>query len=254
MNKTVSVFLGFLGLVAIAAVALSLRWQPGTTSQVADDSRIRSYIMSHPEVLIESVARLQAARQGSPDASNSASIAAHHAEIFDDTRSQIAGNPNGDVALVLFFDYRCPYCKQDVAEENAFLKSDPKAKIIYKEFPILGPQSITAARAALASVKQGKYAAFHDAMMASHGTFSDEEILGMAQDVGIDVNRLMADMNGEDVTQTLQANFNLAKALGINGTPAYIVGDRLVGGVATADDFKALVAEARAIQGGPTAQ
>lgn len=254
MNKTVAVFLGLLGVVTVAAIALSLHWQPGAASVVADDSRIRNYIIGHPEVLLESVARFQAARQGSPDASTSALIAAHHAEIFDDPRSQIAGNPNGDVAVVLFFDYRCPYCKQGVEEEKALLKADPNVKIVYKEFPILGPQSITAARAALASVKQGKYPAFHDAMMASHGTFSDEEILGMAQDAGIDVNKLLTDMNGDDVTAILQTNFNLAKTLGINGTPAYIVGDRLSGGVTTADDFKALVAEARAIQGGPTRQ
>jgi protein-disulfide isomerase len=254
MNKTVAVFLGLLGLVTVAAIALSLYWRPDAASQVADDSRIRSYIISHPEVLLESVARFQAVRQGSPDASSSALIAAHHAEIFDDARSQTVGNPKGDVALVLFFDYRCPYCKQGVDEEKALLQADPNVKIIYKEFPILGPQSVTAARAALASVKQGKYPAFHNAMMASHGSFSDEEILGMAQDAGIDVNRLMTDMNGSDVTDTLQANFNLAKILGINGTPAYIVGDRLVGGVTTADDFKTLIAEARAIQPGSTRQ
>lgn len=254
MNKTVAIFLSVLGLVAIAAVALSFHFKPTVSSQSAADNRIRSYILAHPEVVVESVARLQAAQQGSPDAAASAAIAAHRTELLDDPHSQVAGNPNGDVALVLFFDYRCPYCKQGVAEEKALLAADPKVKIIYKEFPILGPQSVTAARAALASVRQGKYPAFHDAMMASHGTFSDEEIFSMAQDAGIDVNRLMADMNGADITQILQANFALAKALGINGTPAYVIGDRLVGGVTTANDFKTLVAEARAVQAGPMHQ
>ena len=251
MNKTVAACLLLLAIVGMAAIAVSFRYQPPLVPQTAADARMRDYIMRHPDVLLESVARMQAQQQGNQqvaaqDEASRAAVMASRAELLNDPTSQSVGNPNGDVAVVLFFDYRCPYCKQGVAEERALLSSDANLKIIYKEFPILGPQSVTAARAALASVRQGKYVAFHDAMMASHGAFTDEDILSMAQDAGVDVNRLLADMSGDDITAILRANFALAQRLGINGTPAYVVGDRLVGGVTTADDLKDMVAEARA--------
>jgi protein-disulfide isomerase len=125
---------------------------------------------------------------------------------------------------------------------------DPGVRVIYKEFPILGPPSVTASRAALASVKQGKYLPFHDAMMAFHGDFTDAEIFAMAQGVGIEVERLKSDMGSDDITAVLRTNFVLAQTLGINGTPAYVIGDRLLGGVTSAAEFEQFAKDARAAQ------
>lgn len=251
MQRRVVVFLGLLAAVALISVYAATRLvpSPGTMMAPGLDGAVQSFIMRHPEVVIESVARLQAqqqqVQQGAPNEEARAAIMAHRAELLNDPTSQSIGNPNGDVTVVLFFDYRCPYCKQGIDQEKALLSSDPKVKLVYKEFPILGPQSIAASRAAIASVRQGKYLAFHDAMMAYRGAFADEDIFSMAQDVGIDVNKLMSDMGGDDITTILRTNFALAQSLGINGTPAYVVGGRLLGGVTSAADFKQLVAEAR---------
>ena len=260
MQRRVVAFLGLLTVVALVSINAAIRFVPPSGAVMAPglDGAVQGFIMRHPEVVIESVARLQAqqqqAQRGAPNDDARAAIMAHRAELMNDPTSQSIGNPSGDVTLVLFFDYRCPYCKQGVTEEQALLSSDPNLKIVYKEFPILGPQSITASRAALASVRQGKYIAFHDAMMASHGAFADEDIFSMAQDAGIDVNRLLTDMNGDDITAILRANFALAQSLGINGTPAYVVGGRLLGGMTSAADFKQLVAEARMEQAAGTAR
>jgi protein-disulfide isomerase len=251
MQRSVVAFLGILVFVAVASIYAGVRLVPpgGTQLPSALDVAMHDYLLRHPDVVIESIARMQAEKQQaqlSTDAMQRAAVVANRAQIFNDPTSQSAGNPNGDVTLVLFFDYRCPYCKQGVGEERALLKTDPGVRVVYKEFPILGAVSMTASRAALASVRQGKYLPFHDAMMGYQGAFTDLEVFAIAQSVGIDVERLKADMSSTDITAILRANFALAQELGINGTPAYVIGNRLVGGLTTADDFKKLVAEARA--------
>jgi protein-disulfide isomerase len=239
-----------LAVVAIAAVGVAIGLAPGAGAPTSGiEAAMHDYIMRHPEVVMESIGRMQDARekqQASEEAERRALMVENHARIFDDPTSQAAGNPHGDVTLVLFFDYRCPYCKQGVAEEKALIAADPGVRIVYKEFPILGPASMTASRAALAAVKQGKYLPFHDAMMAYRGAFSDIEIFGLAKDAGIDVERLKRDMKGDDISAILKANFALAQDLGINGTPAYIIGDRLLGGLTSAADFETLAKSVRA--------
>lgn len=246
MQRTVLGSLGALVFIAVGAVFAAHRLipSPHAVTQTSLETTLHDYILAHPEVLVESVSRMQQS-QALKAKDARAAIIAHRAELLDDPASQVAGNPKGDATIVLFFDYRCPYCKEGVAQEKALLSFDPGVRIIYKEFPILGPQSVVAARAALAAVKQGKYLPFHDAMMAYHGDFSDAEIFDLAEDSGLDVARLRKDMKGDDITAILQRNFRLAQALGIGGTPAYVVGDHLVGGVTTAADFERLIEEAR---------
>lgn len=249
--KRVGLYLAALALVAVASVGAAVFLVPSADAPPSSgfDASIRDFILRHPDVVVESIGRMQAERQQaqvSAQAQQRATVIANRARIFDDPTSQSAGNPNGDVTLVLFFDYRCPYCKQGVAEEKALLEADHGVRLVYKEFPILGAPSVTASRAALAAVKQGKYLALHDAMMASRGAFTDLEIFSMAQSVGIDVARLKADMGGDDISAILHANFALAQELGINGTPAYVIGDRMVGGLTSTADFERLAAEARA--------
>jgi protein-disulfide isomerase len=248
--KRVGVYLAAVAVVAIAAVGAAAGLVPASDAPPSGfEAAMHDYILRHPEVVMESIGRMQAAREKaelSTEAQQRALVVENRARIFDDPTSQVAGNPHGDVTLVLFFDYRCPYCKQGVAEQNALLAADRGVRLVYKEFPILGAPSMTASRAALAAVKQGKYLPFHDAMMAYRGAFSDPEIFGMAQSVGIDVDRLKRDMGGDDISAILKANFALAQDLGINGTPAYVIGDRMVGGLTSAADFEALVKSVRA--------
>ena len=146
-------------------------------------------------------------------------------------------------------DYRCPYCKQVEPHLEALLKEDPKLRIVYKEFPVLGPESLYAARMALAASKQGKYAAFHDAMMAAKGKISEETILGVARAAGIDLTRAKTDMAAPDIQEIIKRNYALADALDIQGTPAFIVGETIVPGATDLDNLRRLIAEARKTSG-----
>ena len=144
-----------------------------------------------------------------------------HQEIFDDPATPVGGNPQGDVTIVEFFDYRCPYCKQVQPSLETLLDQDPKLRFVYKEMPVLGPSSVVAAHAALAARLQGKYDAFHNAMMAAKGQITDEVVYHVAGSVGLDVERLKRDMASPEVDQAVKANLALAEALDIRGTPGF---------------------------------
>ena len=166
-------------------------------------------------------------------------------EIFDDPAAPVGGNPQGDVTIVEFFDYRCPYCKQVLPSLQELLKEDHKLRFVYKEMPVLGPQSVVAARAALAAQRQGKYEAFHSSMMATKGQIGEDTVYKVAGSVGLDVDRLKKDMAAPEIEQTLKANLALADALNIHGTPGFVIGDHIVPGAIDLDALKNMVADAR---------
>ena len=180
------------------------------------------------------------------DVKASQSLGDRKHEIFDDPATPVGGNPHGDVAIVEFFDYRCPYCKQvqpSIAETAR--SGSAICGSFYKELPVLGPASVTAAHAALAAQQQGKYEAFHGAMMAARGQISDDTVYKVAGSVGLDVEQLKKDMAAPEIAQALKANLALADALNIHGTPAFIVGDKIVPGAVDLDALKDMVADAR---------
>jgi protein-disulfide isomerase len=152
--------------------------------------------------------------------------------------------------MVVFFDYACPYCKVAEPRLMAAAKADHHVRIVMKEFPILTPGSFVATKAALASVKQGKYAAFHQALMRYNGLLDDDVIFGTAKSVGIDVPRLRKDMASTAILEEVIANFNLARGLRIFQTPAFIVGNHIIDGPSAAIDFPRAIAMARAAKHG----
>jgi len=166
-------------------------------------------------------------------------------EVFDDPATPVGGNPKGDVTIVEFFDYRCPYCKQVHPTLQKLLDQDRKLRFVYKEFPVLGEQSDIAAHAALAARLQGRYEAFHNAMMAAKGQISEELVYRVAGSVGLDVDRLKRDMTDPEIERALSANRALAKALELRGTPGFIIGDHIVPGAIDLDALKTMVADAR---------
>lgn len=206
---------------------------------------IHDYLMQHPDVLIAALREAEDKLHHEDAAKASKAVAENKKEVFDDPATPVVGNPEGDVALVEFFDYRCPYCKQVEPSLESMLKQDPKLRLVYKEFPILGPVSITAAQAALAAKRQGKYEAFHAAMMAARGNINDETVYRVASSVGLDLDKLKHDMASPEIAQAIKDNLKLADALDIHGTPAFVVGDQVVPGAVDLDALKAMVADAR---------
>lgn len=152
-------------------------------------------------------------------------------QLLRDPNAPVLGNANGDVTLVKFTDYQCSYCKAAEPRIDALLSQDSKVRVVVKEFPILGPMSVVAAKAALASQGQGKYHAFHKALMAYRGQLSEDVIFTTAAKVGLDLAKLKTDMISPQVADQLIANFNLARSLKVSLTPAYIVDTKVLSGV-----------------------
>ena len=183
--------------------------------------------------------------QADKDAAQQAAIIKAQSHITDDPGTQVLGNPNGDVTIVEFFDYQCPYCKADEPALEQLLKDDQNVRLILKEFPILGAPSLVASKAALAAVSQRKYPALHQALLAHTGHLDIPEIDGIAIEAGIDIDRLHTDEAAPEIADALIGNFNLARALKITGTPGFIVGGKILSSPSTEDDFKKAVADAR---------
>jgi protein-disulfide isomerase len=205
---------------------------------------VREYLLREPEVIYDALEVLQRRQAEAAAARQRAAIAANEARLLDDPTSPVGGNPDGDVTLIEFFDYRCAYCRRVVSSMRALLDEDRGLRVVFKELPVLGPDSVRAARAALASRKQARYVPFHFALM----TADDLSLAGIratASAVGLDPDRLEADMAAPEVIAAIEANYALANELGIEGTPAFVIGDQLIPGAVDKIRLEQLIAQAR---------
>src|SRR6516162_10991260 len=186
--------IGTLTLCCVAVAAVPLR--PAGAAELAPEQRreiesiIHDYLLQHPDVLIEAIRAAEEKVKTEAGEKAQQALIARRSEIFDEPGTPAGGNPKGSVTLVEFFDYRCPYCKQVQPRLEQLLAGDHELRIAYKEFPILGAVSVTAARAALAAQQQGKYEPFHNAMMAASGQITDDTVYQVAKTVGLDLDRL----------------------------------------------------------------
>ena len=206
---------------------------------------VREYLIEHPEVLIEAQQALQAKRAAQEAEQARQAIQLYRDELLHDPEAPVAGNPDGAITLVEFFDYRCGYCRRVKPTVETLLAENDDLRFVFKEFPILGPESTEAARAALAARNQGNYEAFHWALMEAEGSFDRDHILSVARSVGLDDQRLARDMEEPALDALIARNAELANALGIGGTPAFVIGDRLIGGALPLEHFRAAIADAR---------
>lgn len=214
-------------------------------SQDEFEQRVRTYLLAHPEVIGEAINQLQA-RQGELDAAAvKAAVKAHAAEIFQDPDSPVSGNAKGEVTLVEFFDYNCPYCRGMAPLMTQAEAADPWLRIVYKEFPILGADSVFAAKAALAAARQGKYVAFHRALYQVRGHVDAAKVLETAATVGLNVERMKADMRDAALEGMLEKNLKLAEALHITGTPGFVVGAEVTTGATDLNGLQALIGRGR---------
>ena len=172
-------------------------------------------------------------------------VRAKAAALLHDPASPVLGNPRGDVVVIEFFDYACPYCKAIEPKLEALLKSDNGVQLILKEFPILTPESLIAAKASLASVKQEKYVQFHQSLMGYKGRWEESVIFDTAKSVGLDVDRLRKDMATPEIANEIIATFNLARSLRIFQTPGLIVDTHILTEPVAQIDFQKVIAAAR---------
>jgi protein-disulfide isomerase len=210
---------------------------------------VKEYIIAHPEVLQEAMTELDK-RQAEADAEKArATIKNNQQAIFDSPRQVTVGNPQGDVTLVEFFDYNCGYCRRALSDLMDLMKSDSKLRVVLKEFPVLGPSSIEAAQVAVAVRMQDKtgkkYLEFHQKLLGGRGQADRTRALAVAKDVGLDMARLEKDMASDEAKATFDENIKLAEALGMNGTPSYVIGSEVVVGAAGLDALRQKVNTAR---------
>jgi protein-disulfide isomerase len=208
-------------------------------------NNIRAYLMANPEVLVDAMAELERKQDSQRENVAQKAIKENQAELLRDPATPSAGNPAGDVTIVEFSDYQCPYCKKAHSAVKSTLAADSKVKLVYKDLPILGEASKIAAVAALASIKQGKHDAFHDALMTNTAKLDADRIFEIAASVGIDLPQLKKDMEDPKIKETIDRNMALAQELGVRGTPAFVIGDQFVPGAVDADALKKLIAGAR---------
>jgi protein-disulfide isomerase len=239
----------FCNLAAIAQSANAASSTPSNEGTVLEQA-IHDYILAHPEVLIESLQQAKAKAEQRRAELIKSRIIAFGKTVVDDPNVPILGNPKGDVTLVEFFDYRCPYCRQVEPWVQTLLKEDPGVRLVEMEFPILGPASIYAAQVALAAWKQEKHTAFRNALMAKEGNMDegsiDEElVLQVAKSVGLDMDRMKVDMKSSDVEGEIRDNMRIGQSLGLTGTPAFIIGAELVPGATDLATLREMVVDAR---------
>ena len=232
----------FLSMTAGAA-AQDATFSPDQQDEVR--SIVRQYLIDHPEVIREAIEALQAREGQTKLQSQADALKSHYDAIYKDPTAPIAGNPIGDVTIVEFFDYRCPYCKRVAEPLMELLKSDPGIRLVFKEFPILSEDSILAAQAALAANKQGLYREFHQALMAHKGGYDMDVLRQVATTVGMDPARMQTDMMDAAAKSSIVANRDLAEALQINSTPTFVIGNEVIAGAIPIEDMVKLIKKAR---------
>jgi protein-disulfide isomerase len=209
---------------------------------------VREYLIANPEVLQEAMAELEKRSQVAEAEKHKAAVKQHADAIFASKRQVTLGNPKGDVTVVEFFDYNCGYCKRAMEDMMVLLK-DPNLKVVLKEFPVLGPSSVEAAQVAVAVRMQDptgkKYLDFHRKLLSGRGQVDKAQAMAAAKDGGLDMARLEKDMASQEVRDTLQESFKLAEALGMNGTPSYVIGNDVVIGAVGIEALQEKVNTAR---------
>lgn len=215
--------------------------------KLAIEEIVRKYILENPEVVIESIQNLRQQQETQTRNQARENLVKYHNKLFRDPATPVGGNPKGDVTIIEFFDYRCGFCKRVFPDIIKVLNEDRNIRFVFKEFPILGPESVFAAKAALAAwlIDDGKYQSFHSALMKTKGALPESRVLRIAADKGFDVKALKKAMGDGRIDDMIEKNFALAKALDINGTPAFIIGDQVVRGAIDLAFLKELISKAR---------
>jgi protein-disulfide isomerase len=247
-----ALFVVIMAVPALAAEAPTPTPAPApaafTDSQkAAIEETVRNLLIKkEPDIIIKAAQEVQNRQEAESSVKNQQALTANRDKIFNDASAPIGGNPKGNVTVVEFYDYQCGYCKVSVEAIQKLLAGDKNVKLVYKEFPILGPNSVQAAKASLASVRQGKFEKFHNALMTDKEHLSDESVFKIAKTVGLDVEKLKKDMADPAIDKMIKDNQALGSEIGAHGTPTFVIGDEIYPGAMQFDALKKAVDDTRA--------
>jgi protein-disulfide isomerase len=239
-----------MALLAVPAAAPAPAQSFNTEQRGEIERIIKDYLLKNPELLQEVMAELERRQTVAEAEKHRTAVKQHSATIFNSPRQVTIGNQQGDVTVVEFFDYNCGYCKRAMVDMLELLKADSKVKFVLKEFPVLGEASVQAAQVAAAVRMQDKtggkkYLEFHQKLLTGRGQIDKVRALAVAKEIGLDVARIERDIAGEEVKATIEESFKLAEALGLNGTPSYVIGSEVVIGAVGVSALKEKVNTAR---------
>jgi protein-disulfide isomerase len=237
-----------LGALAIGPSAVAQNAVFSDQQRQAIGEIVKEHLLKNPEILQEVIAELEKRQAETQRVAQSGALKETRQTLLNAPHSFVVGNPSGDVNLVEFFDYNCGYCKKALGDMRALVKQDPKLRVVLKDFPVLGPDSVEASRVGLAARNQlqgEKLFDYHVKLMDSRGRVNGERALAVAKEMGLDMPRLQKDMEGADVRNALQENMGLGDKLGLTGTPAFIIGDEIIPGAVGLEPLKQVVANVR---------
>jgi protein-disulfide isomerase len=240
-----SVFLALLAVLGPSGARADDPPPLNDKQQEAVKKIVHDYLMDHPEVMMEALQAYREKERLAQEEAGKKALTQKSEQLIHDPNSVVLGNPDGDVTVVEFFDYHCPYCKAMADSTLDAVKSDGKVRLVMKELPILGPDSVYASRAAIASRKQHLYTEFHQALMHLKGPLNEGTVMQTAAAVGLNVDKLKKDMNDPEVESIISANLDLAHAINIDGTPGWVVGDKSMSGAMSPQSFKQMIQDAR---------
>jgi protein-disulfide isomerase len=235
------------GLLSSPAQALDLK-EMTPAERAAFGEEVRAYLLENPEVILEAVNLLEQRQAADEAARDEALVAANIAEIENDGYSWVGGNPEGDITLVEFMDYRCGYCRKAAPEVAELLAEDGNIRWVVKEFPILGEASVLSSRFAVATKQiagDDAYKSVHEALMTMTGEPGEVALRRLADGLGLDADAILARMDSEEVTQELRQTRALAQQLSISGTPTFVLGGELLRGYLPKDQMEIVVKEVR---------
>ena len=224
--------LAFAAALALSAAVPAAAQDFSAAQRGQIEKIIKDYLIKHPEVLQEAMAELEKKQAVAESEKARAAIKNNAEAIFNSPRQVTLGNPQGDVTFVEFFDYNCGYCKRALNDMMELMGKDPKLKVVLKEFPVLGQSSVEAAQVSIAVRMQDKtgkkYLEFHQKLLTGRGQIDKAKALAAAKEIGLDMARIEKDLKSDEIGKTLEESMKLAEALGLNGTPSYVIGNDVV--------------------------
>jgi protein-disulfide isomerase len=231
--------LGMGTLIATVALGIVRQGAPApATPDKATAAMVRQAILADPQMIPDAINRLQQMEVEKLLASNREAIETPFAGAW-------TGAQDGDVVLVEFFDFNCPYCRQSIADVDRLLKEDPGLKVVFRDLPVLGPDSERFARVSLSAAEQGRYRRFYTDVFSGQGALSQERLIRHVRAAGLDEARVAQDLGSKAIAAEVQKNLDLGRALGLTGTPSYVVGNRILSGAVGYEELKTAIAEAR---------